>query len=223
MKKIISAVALATVATGAWAQVPDLSDALGDLSSAELQDFNDSLTEAPSVITEDLQGTLDVVLVNEALDQGLITESEASQLEGALAIIEKNEDFFNFDLQGLLTQLLDAGFITPQEISDTLQVFDTLTDGDKSIVGDEEFRLYTPGGCSGIGAGLTGCTATVNSDLSPDGVTKLGGADAFDLDEQIAIVDAAYNYCESNVCSNSDIATIQTYITANNLAPAFEE
>ena len=37
MKKIISAVALATVATGAWAQVPDLSDALGDLSSAELQ------------------------------------------------------------------------------------------------------------------------------------------------------------------------------------------
>ena len=31
MKKIISAVALAAVATGAWAQVPELGDVLGEL------------------------------------------------------------------------------------------------------------------------------------------------------------------------------------------------
>ena len=70
MKKIISAVALATVATGAWAQVPDLSDALGDLSSAELQDFNAGLDTAEPVLDADLDVTLDIATVNEAVSQG---------------------------------------------------------------------------------------------------------------------------------------------------------
>ena len=94
MKKIISAVAFATVATGAWAQVPDLSDALGDLSSAELQDFNAGLDTAEPVLDADLDVTLDIATVNEAVSQGLISEADAADLGSALAIIEENAGFF---------------------------------------------------------------------------------------------------------------------------------
>ena len=224
MKKIISAVAFATVATSAWAQVPELGDVLGELSTTELDAFNDSLVEAPSVITEDLEVTLDLVLVNDALDQGFINESEAEDLETALGIIEANADFFNFDLQGLLAQLLEAGFITPEEIASTLQVFDTLTPADKQVVGDETFQLYTAS-CSGLtSASLGGCSSTINEDLSTDGQDKLtsDAAEAFDLDEQIALYDAAQDYCVDNVCTNTQLGYIQTYVTNNNLAPAVE-
>ena len=226
MKKIISAVAFATVATGAWAQVPELGDVLGELSTTELDAFNDSLVEAPSVITEDLEVTLDLVLVNDALDQGFINESEAEDLETALGIIEANEDFFDFDLQGLLSQLLQAGFITAEEIADTLQVFDTLSDSDKSIVGSESFVLYSAT-CTDVGAGLSDCgpAGKANSDLSTPAFNALKTTDAFALDEKIALVDAAYDFCgaQDGGCSETDVAHINAYINANNLAPAFGE
>jgi len=177
MKKIISAVALATVATGAWAQVPDLSDALGDLSSAELQDFNAGLDTAEPVLDADLDVTLDIATVNEAVSQGLISEADAADLGSALAIIEENAGYFNFDFEAFIADSLEGGFVSAADVAEVMEVFAGLSPEAKTIIGSEEFSPFVSVTCSSTVA-LSSCTANPNMTL----------ANALTTDEQNAFL-----------------------------------
>ena len=107
MKKIISAVAFATVATSAWAQVPELGDVLGELSTTELDAFNTELdTAVEPMLDIDLDVSFDIAIVNEAVSQGLITEQDAEDLSGALAVIEDNAGYFNFDFEEFIADAI---------------------------------------------------------------------------------------------------------------------
>ena len=163
MKKTISAVAFATVATGAWAQVPDLSDALGDLSSAELQDFNAGLDTAEPVLDADLDVTLDIATVNEAVSQGLISEADAADLGSALAIIEENAGYFNFDFEAFIADSIEGGFVTAADVAEVMAVFATLPVEAKTVIGDEGFSPYTAISCTGNTA--ADCEAVPNPAL----------------------------------------------------------
>ena len=143
MKKIISAVAFATVATSAWAQVPELGDVLGDLSTTELDAFNDSLAGEDTIMMDDFEGSLNIAIIDQALDEGFITADEAADVEAALAIIDDNAEFFDFDLLALVEELLAEGVVTTDELYTTLDLFNSLSVADKTIVGQESFSPYT--------------------------------------------------------------------------------
>ena len=182
MKKIILAGALATVATSAWAQVPDLSDALGDLSSAELQDFNAGLDTAEPVLDADLDVTLDIATVNEAVSQGLISEADAADLGSALAIIEENAGYFNFNFEEFIADSIAQGYVDAADVAEVMQVFATLSPEAKSVIGSEEFQPFVSVTCTG--STLADCSANPNQTLV--GVLTVPQQEAF-LDTQAII------------------------------------
>lgn len=165
MKKFISAVAFATVAGGAWAQVPELGDVLGELSTTELDAFNTELdTAVEPMLDIDLDVSFDIAIVNEAVSQGLITEQDAEDLSGALAVIEDNAGYFNFDFEEFIADAIGQGWATPAQISEVMVVFDRLPPAAKSIIGDESFNPFEGLACSS--SDVADCSATRNSALA---------------------------------------------------------
>ena len=165
MKKIISAVAFATVATSAWAQVPELGDVLGELSTTELDAFNTELdTAVEPMLDIDLDVSFDIAIVNEAVSQGLITEQDAEDLSGALAVIEDNAGYFNFDFEEFIADAIGQGWATPSEISAVMLVFDRLPPAAKTIIGDETFNPFEGLACTG-GDAENDCGSVKNESL----------------------------------------------------------
>ena len=190
MKKIISAVAFATVANGAWAQVPELGDVLGELSTTELDAFNTELdTAVEPMLDIDLDVSFDIAVVNEAVSQGLITEQDAEDLSGALAVIEDNAGYFNFDFEEFIADAIGQGWATPAQISEVMVVFDRLPVAAKSIIGDKDFQPFESLSCTDAGA--SSCTSDKNSAL----IVALGG------DENAQIVSDFYSQA---LVANSD-------------------
>ena len=143
MKKIISAVAFATVATSAWAQVPELGDVLGELSTTELDAFNTELdTAVEPMLDIDLDISIDIATVNEAVSQGLITTDEAADLESALSIIEENAGYFDFDFDEFVADALSAGYMTISDVTEVMTIFATLTPEQKTVIGSATFSPY---------------------------------------------------------------------------------
>ena len=221
LKKIISAVAFATVAASSWAQVPELGDVLGDLSSAELQDFNDSLVSEDSIMLDDFEGTLNVAVVNQAFESGLISADEASDVEAALEILEANTQFFDFDLLGLIDELLAEGVVTTEELYTTLDLFNQLSVADKTEVGKESFDPVTISIPSDPTLLLdrSQYTATLKAasdlNMTQDGLTLITSGGAFAMstydDELDAIheenVTQAWTDCGGSSCTDTDINT----------------
>lgn len=89
-----------------------------------------------------IDAALDSAMVSEALEQGLITQEEAGSLNQALEIIEANVDNFDFDIQATITEALNNGDVNIQQVVETLNAFDQLSDAGKAIVGQETFSPF---------------------------------------------------------------------------------
>ena len=92
---------------------------------------------------DDFEGTLNLAVVNQAFESGLISADEASDVEAALEILEANTQFFDFDLLGLIDELLAEGVVTTEELYTTLDLFNQLSVADKTEVGKESFDPVT--------------------------------------------------------------------------------
>ena len=241
MKKFISAVAFATVAGGAWAQVPELGDVLGELSTTELDAFNDSLAGEDTIMLDDFEGSLNIAIVDQALEQGFITADEAADVEAALGIIEDNAEFFDFDLLALVEELLSEGVVTTDELYTTLDLFNQLSVADKTIVGQESFNPVNAiapdlpslgdynnddtdaGYVAALGIALDrnqySATLSQQTGLSADGLQTITSAGAFsvssyesELDQiHAATVTQAFDAC-GGTCANA--AAIQSAYNA---------
>lgn len=148
MKKIALASALVAATLGvsqfasAAAHVPSLEAAVTALSPADRQAFEQN-SQALTGINADVDAAVQQVRVQAAVEQGVMTAEEAQNMETALSILEANEDKFNFDVQEAIGQAYEAGLVTQDQIVQTLQAFDSLSDAGKLLVGNEDF---TPGG-----------------------------------------------------------------------------
>ena len=205
MKKIISAVAFATVATGAWAQVPELGDVLGELSTTELDAFNTELdTAVEPMLDIDLDISIDIAVVNEALSQGLISEQEASDLGSALAVIEENAGYFNFDFEEFIADSIASGDVSAAEIASVMQVFSQLPSEAKAIIGDESFMPFTGLLCSSVTA--NGCDGIRNQAL----VTAIGDDDLADkfFDEDIVFKSNPGEFVDGQVATDALIEVL---------------
>jgi len=116
-------------------EIVPLGDAISGLTE---QDFANSAGAGD--ISVQIDAALDSAMVADALEQGLITQEEAGTLNQALEIIEANIDNFDFDIQAMIAEALENGDVNLQQVTETLNAFDQLSDAGKEIVGQETFN-----------------------------------------------------------------------------------
>lgn len=171
-----------TIATGivgmlfssavAYAEVPDLAGAIQALDATAFAEFETSITEVDTVITADVDFALDTAVVNEALEQGLITEAEAGDLESALNTIEANAEFFDFDIAEFLAAALASGDVTAAEANEVLSAFSQLSAEGKAIVGAANFSPFDSTYLSNNSSDLyTDCSAACTGTMLLNGIS----------------------------------------------------
>lgn len=127
------------IASSAQAEnVESLADALNNLSPEQQAELTSGLTgmatsipELPPVITTDL--------IEQAVEQGILTEAQASNQAEALAIIESNQHHFDFDVFETLGTAVDQGTLTEENALQLLNAFNSLSDAGKQLVGQQAF------------------------------------------------------------------------------------
>lgn len=177
-----------TIATGivgllfssavAHAEVPDLAGAIQALDATAFAEFETSITEIDTVITADIDFALDTAVVNEALEQGLITEAEAGDLESALDTIEANAEFFDFDIAAFLAEGMAAGEISAAEANEVMTAFSQLSPAGKAVVGAGDFSPFDvgiPGSGAYVGDTVAAATILAACGGSCDGDDLLNG------------------------------------------------
>lgn len=141
----LAAIGLASIALSvpAMAQetnaVPSLADVIGTLSSDEISQMESDVAEQGS-LSLDMDITVDAA-VNEAIADGLISADQAEDAAASIELIQANADFFNFDILDAIGEVIESGEFSIEEIRQTLEGFNTLSEAGKSLVGNEDFDV----------------------------------------------------------------------------------
>lgn len=121
-------------------EVPALADVVQGLDASELIELETSIDDLGS-ISFDSEVAIDSA-VSEAITEGLISADEASDAVASLSIISDNQQFFDFDIIDVLGEVIESGEFDIAEIRETLEGFNSLSDADKAIVGQQSFDTY---------------------------------------------------------------------------------
>lgn len=141
----LAAIGLASIALSvpAMAQetsaVPSLADVIGTLSSDEISQMESDVADQGS-LSLDMDITVDAA-VNEAIADGLISADQAEDAAASIELIQANADFFNFDILDAIGEVIESGEFSIEEIRQTLEGFNTLSEAGKSLVGNEDFDV----------------------------------------------------------------------------------
>jgi len=119
------------------AEVPSLADVLSEMSDVEISEMEQSVFDA-GALDFDTQSMIQNE-IEAALEEGLISPEQASDVDIALEIVNANAEFFDFDILKEISELIAEGEFSEAQIRQTLQAFDSLSDADKAIVASEEF------------------------------------------------------------------------------------
>lgn len=147
MKRVtrLVAIGLASIALSvpAMAQetsaVPSLADVIGTLSSDEISQMESDVADQGS-LSLDMDITVDAA-VSEAIADGLISADQAEDAAASIELIQANADFFNFDILDAIGEVIESGEFSIEEIRQTLEGFNTLSEAGKSLVGNEDFDV----------------------------------------------------------------------------------
>jgi len=123
-------------------EVPSLADVLNDMNDVEILEMEQSVfdTGALDFDTQSMiQNEIEV-----ALEEGLISPEQASDLDIALEIVNANAEYFDFDILQEISDLIEEGEFSEAQIRQTLQAFDSLSDADKALVANEGFDASDP-------------------------------------------------------------------------------
>jgi len=124
-------------------EVPSLADVLNDMNDVEILEMEQSVFDT-GALDFDTQS----IIQNEieaALEEGLISPEQASDLDIALEIVNANAEYFDFDILQEISDLIEEGEFSEAQIRQTLQTFDSLSDADKALVANEGFDANDPG------------------------------------------------------------------------------
>lgn len=130
-------------ATGAFAQssetgaIPSLADVMGSMTSEEVSQMESNVSDGGS-LSMDMDMSIETA-VNDAVAEGLISADQAEDAAATLEIVSSNAEFFNFDILDAIGEVIASGEFTMEEVRQTLEGFNTLSDAGKALVGNEEF------------------------------------------------------------------------------------
>lgn len=114
------------------AEVPSLADVLSEMSDVEISEMEQSVFDA-GALDFDTQSMIQNE-IEAALEEGLISPEQASDVDIALEIVNANAEFFDFDILQEISELIAEGEFSEAQIRQTLQAFDSLSDADKAII-----------------------------------------------------------------------------------------
>lgn len=121
-------------ATGA---VPSLADVMSSMSSDEVSQMESDVASGGS-LSMDMDVTVEAA-VNDAVAEGLISAEQAEDAAATLEIVSSNAEFFNFDILEAIGEVIASGEFSMEEVRQTLEGFNSLSDAGKSLVGNESF------------------------------------------------------------------------------------
>lgn len=130
-------------ATGAFAQssetgaIPSLADVMGTMTSEEVSQMESNVSDGGS-LSMDMDMSIETA-VNDAVAEGLISADQAEDAAATLEIVSSNAEFFNFDILDAIGEVIASGEFSMEEVRQTLEGFNTLSDAGKALVGNEEF------------------------------------------------------------------------------------
>jgi len=124
-------------------EVPSLADVLNDMNDVEILEMEQSVFDT-GALDFDTQSMIQNE-IEAALEEGLISPEQASDLDIALEIVNANAEYFDFDILQEISDLIEEGEFSEAQIRQTLQAFDSLSDADKALVANEGFDANDPG------------------------------------------------------------------------------
>ena len=130
-------------ATGAFAQssetgaIPSLADVMGSMTSEEVSQMESNVSDGGS-LSMDMDMSIETA-VNDAVAEGLISADQAEDAAATLEIVSSNAEFFNFDILDAIGEVIASGEFSMEEVRQTLEGFNALSDAGKALVGNEEF------------------------------------------------------------------------------------
>ncbi len=118
--------------------VPSLSEVFQTLSSDQIS-AAETAVQGGSTLSFDQDIAVDQA-VSDAVAQGIVSSEDAGDVAATLEIVNSNAEYFDFDILESIGEVLENGF-TVEEVRDTLEAFNNLSNEGKAIVGKEDFSF----------------------------------------------------------------------------------
>jgi len=132
-------IGLAVAQTSSQSENPlFLGDVIKTMSQQEISQMQD---------TGSLSIDMDISIqaaIDDAIAQGVIGADDADDADDAaatLSLVSANAEFFNFDILDAIGSVIEDGTFSMDQVRQTLEGFNNLSDEGKALVGDRQFDV----------------------------------------------------------------------------------
>ena len=119
-------------------EILPLADVIGGMSEGDIDRMEATVTDT-TTLTVDVQSVIEAA-VSDAISDGFVAPDMRTDTEAAVDIANANAEFFDFDILDEIALLISEGEFTDAQIRSTLEGFNSLSDADKALVGQESFE-----------------------------------------------------------------------------------
>ena len=112
-----------------------LGDVIKTMSQQEISQMADS-----GSLSIDMDISIQAA-VDDAIADGVIGAEDTDDAAATLSLVTANAEFFNFDILDAIGEVIENGTFSMDQIRQTLEGFNTLSDDGKALVGDSEFDV----------------------------------------------------------------------------------
>jgi len=112
-----------------------LGDVIKTMSQQEISQMQD---------TGSLSIDMDISIqaaIDDAIAQGVIGADDADDAAATLSLVSANAEFFNFDILDAIGSVIEDGTFSMDQVRQTLEGFNNLSDEGKALVGDRQFDV----------------------------------------------------------------------------------
>ena len=129
-------IGLAVAQTSSQSENPlFLNDVIKTMSQQEISQMQD---------TGSLSIDMDISIqaaIDDAIAQGVIGADDADDAAATLSLVSANAEFFNFDILDAIGSVIEDGTFSMDQVRQTLEGFNNLSDEGKALVGDRQFDV----------------------------------------------------------------------------------
>jgi len=129
-------IGLAVAQTSSQSENPlFLGDVIKTMSQQEISQMQD---------TGSLSIDMDISIqaaIDDAIAQGVIGADDADDAAATLSLVSANAEFFNFDILDAIGSVIEDGTFSMDQVRQTLEGFNNLSDEGKALVGDRQFDV----------------------------------------------------------------------------------
>jgi len=129
-------IGLAVAQTSSQSENPlFLGDVIKTMSQQEISQMQD---------TGSLSIDMDISIqaaIDDAIAQGVIGADDADDAAATLSLVSANAEFFIFDILDAIGSVIEDGTFSMDQVRQTLEGFNNLSDEGKALVGDRQFDV----------------------------------------------------------------------------------